>query len=507
MDATRPADRDADRPHVDRHVDRHVEVLIVGAGVSGIGAACRLTRERPGTAYAILEQRAALGGTWDLFRYPGVRSDTDMFTYSYPFLPWDGTQAMGDGADIRAYLQQAAREHDVERHIVFGTTALGASWSSADARWTVRTDSDTDTWTCAFLLVCTGYYDYARGHEPELPGREEFAGTVVHPQFWPADLQLRDRRVVVIGSGATAVTIVPAIAREAAHVTMLQRSPSYVLPLPAVDALADALRARLPRRLAHRLVRVKNVLLTQGTYTFFRTFPATSRRLLRGMAVRLVGDEAYVDAHFTPRYDPWHQRLTIAPDGDMFTAIREGRAGVVTDTVDRLVPEGIRLASGTTLPADVVVCATGLVLRPLGGLELTVDGRAVSLPDTVAYRAVMLSGVPNLAFSFGYTNTSWTLRSDLSARFVCRLLRHMDRHGQAVATPAPATGLVRRPFIDDLEAGYIRRGIGAFPRKGGRAPWLVRQNYLVDRLAALPGDVTREMRFTPRARDRVAARR
>lgn len=473
---------------------RDVEVLIVGAGVSGIGLACRLTRERPGTSYAILDQRHGIGGTWDLFRFPGVRSDTDMYTYSYPFKPWTGTETMADGADIRAYLEEAAAEHDVASHIVFGTTVRGASWSTADARWTVRTD--TGEWRCRFLCLCTGYFDHARGYQPDFPGVADFAGTVVHPQFWPEDLDLAGKDVVVIGSGATAVTLIPAVARQAAHVTMLQRSPSYVLPNPSADPLAARLRAHLPERLAYRIVRAKNVLQTQGLYLAFRAFPDWARGMLRSAAVGYLKDEAYVDTHFRPRYDPWHERLTVAPDGDLYAAISDGNASVVTDTIDRFVPEGIRLGSGATLPADVVVSATGLVLLPLGGLELDVDGEAVDLADTVAYRAVMLSGVPNVAFFFGYTNVSWTLRSDLSATFVCRLLRHMDRHGLAVATPARADAVARLPFIDDLEAGYIRRGIRAFPRKGTRSPWRVRQNYLLDRLAALSRDVTREMRFT-----------
>lgn len=483
------------------HAMTHVDVLVVGAGLSGIGAACRLELERPGTSYAILEQRQAIGGTWDLFRYPGVRSDTDMFTYSYPFKPWRGEKAMGDGPDIRAYVQEAAAEYGVERHIRFGTTVRSAEWSSAEARWTVHaeTDGEPATWTCSFLYLCTGYYDYDKGHQPDFAGLADYRGTFVHPQFWPDDIHLAGKRVVVIGSGATAITLIPALTDEAAHVTMLQRSPTYVAALPAVDAVADTLRARLPAGLAHRLVRAKNVLLTQGIYSFSRRFPRQARALFRRVALSFLDDPAYVDTHFRPRYKPWEQRLALAPDGDFYAAIRDGMASVVTDTIDRFVPEGIRLSSGTTLEADVVVSATGLALKPLGGLELTVDGEPVDPGRTVAYRAVMLSGVPNLAFCFGYTNTSWTLRADLSSRFVCKLLAHMDRHGYSTAVPTVDPDAPRRPFIDDLTSGYIARDIGRFPAQGPDDPWLVRQNYMLDKLAALPGDVTRNMRFEHRA--------
>jgi len=479
----------------------HVDLLIVGAGVSGIGAACRLTRERPATTYAILEQRHAIGGTWDLFRYPGVRSDTDMYTYSYPFKPWAGASSMGDGDAIRAYLAEAAIEHDVERHIGFGTKVLGASWSSADARWTVRaeTDGEPGTWTCSFLFLCAGYYDYDRAHQPDFPGLADYRGRFVHPQFWPEDLDYTGERVVVIGSGATAITIVPAIAGDAAHVTMLQRSPSYVACLPAVDPIADTLRSRLPSGLAHRLLRIKNVLINQGVYAFSRRFPGQARTLFRRGALSFLRDPAYVDTHFTPRYNPWEQRLAVAPDGDFYAAIRDGKASVVTDLIDRFVPEGIRLVSGETLQADVVVSATGLALKPLGGLDLSVDGERVDVGATVAYRAAMLSGVPNLAFCFGYTNTAWTLRADLSARFVCRLLRHMDRYGYSTAIPTVDRDAERRPFIADLTSGYITRDIGRFPAQGSDDPWLVRQNYLRDAAAALAGDVTRGMRFEHRA--------
>lgn len=478
----------------------NVEVLIVGAGLSGIGAAARLERDRPGTSYAVLDMRQAIGGTWDLFRYPGVRSDTDMYTFSYPFRPWSGAKSMGDGEDIRAYIRETAAEHDVERHIRFGTKVLGASWSSAEAQWTVHAEVDgrPATWTCSFLYLCTGYYDYDGGHQPHFEGLEDYRGTFVNPQFWPEDLDYAGKKVVVIGSGATAITLVPAMTDEAAHVTMLQRSPSYVATLPEVDPVADALRRWLPPRLAHRLLRVKNVLLTQGIYSFSQGMPELAKRLFRRMALKRLEDEKYVDTHFRPSYEPWDQRLTLAPDGDLFEVIHDGKASVITDHIDRFVPEGIRLASGEVLEADIVVSATGLSLKRLGGIELSVDGEAIDIADTVAHRALMLSGVPNLAFCFGYINTSWTLRADLSSRQVVRLLHHMDRHGYASATPVFDPAQERHPFITDLNAGYIKRGVDQFPDQGEKNPWLVRQNYMLDAATALPGDVTRGLRFTRR---------
>jgi monooxygenase len=475
-------------------------VLIVGAGLSGIGAAARLQRDRPGTSYAVLDMRHAIGGTWDLFRYPGVRSDTDMYTFSYPFRPWSGEKSMGDGQHIRAYIRDTAAEHDVERHIRFGTKVMSASWSSAEAQWTVHTEVDgrPRTWTCAFLFLCAGYYDYEQGHQPDYDGLEDFSGSFVNPQFWPEDLDYAGKRVVVIGSGATAITLVPAMTGEAEHVTMLQRSPSYVATLPEVDAMADVLRRWLPATLAHRIMRARNVLLTQGIYTFSQRLPKQARALLRRIAINYLEDPEYVDTHFRPSYEPWDQRLTLAPDGDLYAVIHEGRASVVTDNIDRFVPEGIRLESGELLEADIVVSATGLSLKSFGGIELTVDGVPTDPGDSVAHRAVMLSGVPNLAFVFGYINTSWTLRADLSSRYVVKLLKHMDHHGYASATPEFDSGQERYPFITDLNAGYIKRGIDQFPDQGERDPWLVRQNYMFDAATALPGNVSKGLRFARR---------
>jgi cation diffusion facilitator CzcD-associated flavoprotein CzcO len=478
--------------------ETRVDVLIVGAGLSGIGAAARLERDRPGTSYAVLEQRQAIGGTWDLFRYPGVRSDTDMYTFSYPFRPWSGRKSMGDGEDIRGYIAGTAADYGIERHITFGAAVRSASWSSERARWSVRAEVDgrTSTWSARFLYLCTGYYDYSEGHQPDFAGLQDYRGTFCHPQFWPEDLDYAGKKVVVIGSGATAITVIPAMADETAHVTMLQRSPSYVGVLPEVDAVADALRRWLPPGLAHHLLRAKNTLLIQGIYSFSRNFPTAARAFFRRAALAYLGDADYVDRHFKPHYRPWEQRLTVAPDGDFFRAIRRGNASVVTETIERFVPEGIRLASGETLAADIVISATGLSLKRFGGMELDLDGEPVDLPGTTAYRAVMLSGVPNLAFCFGYTNQSWTLRADLSSRFVCRLLAHMDSRGYAVATPVAEPGQRRYPFITDLNSGYIRRGIDQFPAQGEKHPWLVRQNYMLDTATALSGDVTSGLRFS-----------
>ncbi|BCJ48837.1 monooxygenase flavin-binding family protein [Actinoplanes sp. NBRC 14428] len=469
----------------------HFDVLIVGAGLSGIGAAWRLRQRRPGTTYAILEARAAMGGTWDLFRYPGVRSDSDMFTLGYPFRPWRGDRSMAAGDAILRYIRDTADEGGITPHIRFGTRVTAASW--ADSRWTVTTGNGT--FTCDFLYACAGYYDYAHGYQPDFPGLDDFRGTLVHPQFWPAGLDYAGKRVVVIGSGATAVTLVPAMAPEAAHVTMLQRSPTHVLVRPGRDVVATALR-RLPPRVASKLVRAKNILVAQGFYRLSRRRPATAAAVVRRLALTRLNDPAYLDEHFTPTYGVWDQRLCAVPDGDLFTAIRDGSASVVTARIDRFVPEGIRLTGGRVLPADVVVSATGLSLLPIGGIELTVDGEKVDPATRVAYRGVMLSGVPNLAYCIGYTNASWTLRADLSHRYVCRLLSHMDRHGYATATPQERPG-PRRPLLD-LTSGYVQRALDLFPQQGDRDPWTVKQSYLRDVLLTPRADVRRDMAFGPK---------
>ncbi|MCO8274255.1 NAD(P)/FAD-dependent oxidoreductase [Actinoplanes sp. TRM 88003] len=468
------------------------DVLIIGAGLSGVGAAWRLQAAFPGKTYAILEAREAIGGTWDLFRYPGVRSDSDMFTLSYPFRPWTDTQSLASGDKIRAYIRETANDAGITSHIRFGARVVTADWSSRESRWTVRL-VDGSTLTCGFLYACTGYYSYEAGYQPDFPGLSAFGGRIVHPQSWPSDLDYRGRRVVVIGSGATAVTLVPAMSPTAAHVTMLQRSPTYLTSLPRRDVIADALRRVLPARPANALARAKNILLTQGFYQLARRRPQRVRRALRKMAVRGLGDEAYVDEHFKPTYDPWDQRLCVIPGGDLWEEIRAGRASVVTDHIDRFVPSGIRLRSGRVLEADIVVSATGLRLLPIGGVEVSVDGALVKIGERAAYRGLMLSGVPNLAYCIGYVNASWTLRADLSHRYVMRLLRHMDRHGLAVATPTSPGG-TGRPLLD-LSSGYVQRALDLFPRQGDRAPWIVRQNYLRDVITTPRADVTRDMTF------------
>jgi len=473
----------------------HVDVLIAGAGLSGVGAACHLRRECPDRTFAILEARGALGGTWDLFRYPGIRSDSDMFTLGYSFRPWTDPRAIADGDAIREYIHDTAREYGIDRHVRLRHRVVSADWSGAQARWTVcaqRTDTgQTVELTCDFLFVCSGYYRYDQGYTPALPGIERFAGRVVHPQHWPQDLDWTGRQVVVIGSGATAVTLVPALAQRAAQVTMVQRSPSWVLSLPTRDAVADRLRRHLPARLAWPLARWKNVALTMLGFEFSRRTPRLAGRLLtRGVAGRLPAGYD-VATHFGPRYDPWDQRLCIVPDGDLFAAISSGRARVVTDTVDTFTEHGLRLSSGTEVAADVVVTATGLNLQAVGGMALSVDGVGVNLADTVAYKGMMLSGVPNFALTLGYTNASWTLKADLVAGYVCRLLRHMDRHGYRVCTPLEPPTPQRVPIID-LTSGYVLRSVDALPKQGPKAPWRLHQNYPRDVLLMRHGRVDDE---------------
>jgi monooxygenase len=471
----------------------HFDVLIIGAGLSGIGAAWRLRESRPGTTFAILEARDAIGGTWDLFRYPGVRSDSDMFTLSYPFRPWREPESIAPGDKIRRYIEETAVAGGIMPHIRFGSKVITASWSSATQRWTLGL-ADGKTLTCNFVYACAGYYDYTAGYQPSFPGLSTFAGQLVHPQFWPRDLSYAGKKVVVIGSGATAVTLVPAMAGQAEHVTMLQRSPTYMTVLPSRDVVANALRRVLPISVANKLTRAKNILITQGFYQLARRRPDRVRRILRGFAVRALKDPAYVDEHFNPRYEPWDQRLCVIPSGDLYSVLRDGSASIVTDHIDRFEPTGIRLKSGRVLEADLVVAATGLSLIPLGGIQVTVDGSAVTPGDHTAYRGVMLDDVPNLAYCIGYVNASWTLRADLSHRYVMRLLAYMDKHGYGTAVPTSPGGQ-GRPLLD-LSSGYVQRALDKFPRQGARDPWLVRQNYLRDVLTTPRADVTRDMTFT-----------
>ena len=469
----------------------HVDVLIVGAGLSGIGAACALQARCPSRSFAILEARQALGGTWDLFRYPGIRSDSDMYTLGYGFRPWRGGKAITDGASILRYIADTAREHGVDRAIQYGHRVTGAAWSSAEARWTVEAETGGGTvrLTCGFLYLCTGYYDDAQGYRPEWPGLDRFAGRIVHPQHWPGDLDLAGRRIVVVGSGATAVTLVPELARHAAHVTMLQRSPTYIVALPSRDAVAEWLQRRLPSGLAHGLTRWKNVLLTSLIYALARLAPGlTKRGILRGVR-RELGPDFDVGTHFTPRYDPWDQRLCIAPDADFFRAIRSGTASVVTDEIETFTPTGLRLRSGRTLEADLLVTATGLTLRLAGGMRLEVDGAPVDLGRCLLYKGMMLSDVPNAACAIGYTNASWTLKCELTSAYVCRLLNHMAARGYDWCVPRRPKGpLAEAPAIG-LTSGYIRRAGALLPRQGPRPPWRLHQNYAYDRVALRLGRI------------------
>jgi cation diffusion facilitator CzcD-associated flavoprotein CzcO len=465
----------------------HFDVVIIGAGLSGIGAAHHVQRLCPRKTYAVLEQRERIGGTWDLFRYPGIRSDSDMLTMGYSFRPWTKPKAISPGEDIREYISETAREAGIDRHIRFRHTVARASWSSRDAAWTLegsrRSEDGRDepvTLTCNFLLSCAGYYRYSAGHTPEFPGIDRFAGRVVHPQAWPEGLDCSGKRVVVIGSGATAVTLVPTLARTAAHVTMLQRSPTWVVSMPEQDVIANRLRAVLPAAWAYRLSRWKNVLYMWFMYRLARRAPEYVKRGLLAQAAAQLGPGVDVATHFTPRYDPWEQRLCLVPDADLFVALREGRASVATDHIETFTETGIALKSGSVLEADIVVTATGLVMQTLGGIELSVDGRAVDLGQTLAYKGVMFSGVPNLAAVFGYINASWTLKADLICGWVCRLLNAMERRGARQVTPTVRDDAPAAPFVEHFSSGYVQRALASWPKQGRRPPWRVHQDYFRD---------------------------
>jgi monooxygenase len=483
----------------------HLDVVIVGAGLSGIGAAYRLQTECPGKSYAVLEARDTLGGTWDLFRYPGIRSDSDMFTLGYPFKPWRDAKSIADGPSILRYMADTAAEFGIDRHIRFGTKVVSADWSSATAQWTLTLEQRdatgttvATTLTCHFLYACAGYYNYDRAHAPVFPGVGDFSGQIVHPQFWPDDLDYAGKRVVVIGSGATAVTLVPAMAEQAAQVTMLQRSPTWISAVSGRDKQADKIRGLLPPHLAHRVIRTKNILFNIGFYQYCRRRPESARKLLTALTTRILKDEKIVAEHFTPDYNPWDQRLCAVPDADFFKAMKKGKADVVTDHIETFVPEGIRLKSGRVLEADIVVTATGLQLLAFGGIAPKVDGETVNLSDQFVWQGAMLTGVPNFAVCIGYTNASWTLRADLSSRLVCRVLNHMDRNDSAAVVPTPDGKLDERPLLD-LASGYVQRSIAEFPRQGDRRPWKVRQNYLLDSVATMRTNLDKTLVATPRS--------
>ncbi|HQX54427.1 MAG TPA: NAD(P)/FAD-dependent oxidoreductase [Pyrinomonadaceae bacterium] len=479
---------------------QHFDVLIIGAGLSGIGAGARLRMDCPEKSFAILEGREASGGTWDLFRYPGIRSDSDMFTLGYRFRPWSEPKAIADGPSILNYIRETATEYNLDKEIRYGHRVRRAAWSSEDSQWTVEAetrpvgsvstpgkngtladagDPDTVHFTCKFLYLCTGYYDYTSGYTPEWPGFDDYTGTVVHPQKWPEDLDYEGKNVVVIGSGATAVTLVPAMAKTAAHVTMLQRSPTYVVTMPAQDKIANFLRSILPARAAYMLSRWKNVFRQMFFYQLSRKRPSFMKRLIaKGVRSELGAD--YPEEHFTPDYNPWDQRLCIVPDSDLFKAIRDGRASVVTSEIDTFTATGVRLKSGDQLDADIIVTATGLVLKIMAGLELVVDGAPVELSKLFAYKGMMYSDVPNLAQAFGYTNASWTLKCDLTSEYVCRLIKYMDDNRMASCVPRLSDPAVKPEPVLDFNSGYVIRALGELPSQGSKHPWRLHQNYVKD---------------------------
>jgi cation diffusion facilitator CzcD-associated flavoprotein CzcO len=466
----------------------HFDVLIIGAGLSGIGTAVHLQRSCPGKRYAILEARPSIGGTWDLFRYPGIRSDSDMHTLGYDFKPWRDAKAIADGPAILRYVKETAAEYGVDRHIRFGHRVVRAEWSSEDSAWTVEAEragsGETARLTANFVLTCAGYYSYVRGHTPEFAGQERFAGAIVHPQQWPEDLDYRGKKVVVIGSGATAMTLVPAMAKDVDHIVMLQRSPTWVVSLPDTDRIANALRRVLPARWAYAITRWKNVTLQQFLYRRTRTDPAQVAQKLLDRVRKELGPAYDVETHFTPRYNPWDQRMCLVPNGDLFESIRSGKAEIVTDQIERFTETGIALRSGRQLDADVIVTATGLDLVVLGEVQFAVDGAPVDFAKTWTYKGMMYSDVPNLITTFGYINASWTLRADLTARYACRLLAHMDERGARSVTPRlrdADRGMSPRPWIDNFSSGYMQRMMHRFPMQGDREPWLNPQNYTRDR--------------------------
>ena len=465
----------------------HFDVVIVGAGLSGIGAGYHLQHKCPSKNFIILEGRERSGGTWDLFRYPGIRSDSDMFTMGYSFKPWNEPKAIADGPDILKYIRGTATENGIDCKIRFRHRVRHASWSTTDARWTLEVErtsgegaSEIVRFTCSFLFMCSGYYRYEEGYTPEFSGRENFTGEIVHPQKWPNHLDYAGKRVVVIGSGATAVTLVPEMAKTAGHVTMLQRSPTYVVSRPAQDQLAMNLRARLGDKMAYHLIRWRNVLLGMWFFQFARRRPEKVRKLILGGVRMALGPDFDVATHFNPRYNPWDQRLCLVPDGDLFNTIREKRASVVTNEIDRFTERGIRLKDGSELEADIIVTATGLVLQLFGGMAVTVDGHAVDFAKVMSYKGMMYSGVPNLASAFGYTNASWTLKCDLTCEYVCRLINYMDRHGYKSCVPHNVDPSVTEvPWID-FSSGYVQRSIAQMPKQGSKRPWRLYQNYVLD---------------------------
>jgi cation diffusion facilitator CzcD-associated flavoprotein CzcO len=465
----------------------HFDVLIVGAGLSGIGAGFHLQQKCPGKSYVILEGRDCIGGTWDLFRYPGIRSDSDMFTLGYSFKPWLEAKAIADGPRILNYVRETAAENGIDKHIRYHHRVKRAAWSTPDARWSVEAERITGegateviSFTCNFLFMCSGYYNYQNGYSPAFPGAADFAGRIVHPQKWTDDVDYAGKRVVVIGSGATAVTLVPEMAKKAAHVTMLQRSPTYVVSRPAHDAVANKLRAKLPAKLAYHLIRWRNVMWGMYFFQLSRRKPERVKQLILGGVKVALGPDYDIGTHFTPRYNPWDQRLCLVPDGDLFRAIREKRAEVVTNQIETFTTKGIRLKDGSELEADIIVTATGLNLQVLGGLDVSVDGRSVDFARTLNYKGMMYSDVPNMASAFGYTNASWTLKCDLTCEYVCRLINYMDRRGYKQCMPHNVDPTITELPSLNFSSGYVQRSVAKMPKQGSKRPWRLYQNYALD---------------------------
>jgi monooxygenase len=461
----------------------HVDVLIVGAGISGISAAWHVQERCPSKSYAVLEARSDLGGTWDLFRYPGIRSDSDMYTLGFRFRPWKNEKAIADGPAILSYIRETAEMYGIDSHIRYRHKVISADWSTTDARWTLRIDHDGDerTMTCAVLLVCSGYYDYEEPFRPDFPGEEDFTGMIIHPQHWPEDLDYQGKNIVVIGSGATSVTLVPSLVDGGAdHVTMLQRSPGYIISQPEKDVVAEGLKRFLPARTAYAATRWKNVAMQTAVYKACRRWPERLRKILMFGVKRQLPEGFDVEKHFGPDYDPWDQRLCLVPNGDLFRSIRKGGTDVVTDHIERFTPTGIKLKSGAELPADIIVTATGLNVLLFGGASISIDGEQVDLSKAMAYKGMMLSGLPNLVYTVGYTNIGWTLKADLVSEFACRLINHMDAEGyDVVVAEHPGDSVEERPFME-FTPGYVLRALDRLPNQGHVKPWRLNQNYLLD---------------------------
>ncbi len=471
----------------------HVDVLIIGAGLSGIAAAYHLQVNCRKKTYAIVEGRAALGGTWDLFRYPGIRSDSDMHTMGFSFRPWTSDKVIADGADILNYLKETAEQYGIDRHIQYNLRVVKALWSTEQARWTVEMErgpaQEAVSMTCSFLFMCTGYYNYENGYTPTFPGADRFKGRIVHPQQWPADLEYSGKQVVIIGSGATAVTLVPAMAAKAAHVTMLQRSPTYIVARPGSDTFASRLQKYMPRKLALRLTRWRNILIGMHFYKIARAQPDKFSAAIIGGARAQLGENYDVATHFTPKYKPWDQRLCLVPDGDLFKTIREGHASIATDTIEGFTETGIKLASGKELPADIIVTATGLTMQLISGVQVFVDEKRIELNKTFNYKGTMFSGIPNFALAIGYTNASWTLKAELSCMYVCRLLNYMDRRKFRAAVPNFIEGTISEQPMVTLAAGYVQRALSDLPKQGTTHPWTLRNNFPRDSVALRFGKV------------------